>query len=196
MSDTKETILAAARPLAQARGYGALSFRELGKLVGVKSASIHHHFPTKGDLGAALARRYREDAEAEQAALMARTQDLAARMDAYVRLFRRALEDSNRMCLCGFMGAEYDELPEAVRAEVRAFQDANVAWLARALAAADAPEAGSGSAGEGDPRAHEARARAIFAALSGAQLVARSRGDIGVYDEVVGAYRAAGLLPG
>jgi TetR/AcrR family transcriptional repressor of nem operon len=27
----------------------------------VKNPSIHYHFPTKGDLGAAIARRYTED---------------------------------------------------------------------------------------------------------------------------------------
>jgi TetR/AcrR family transcriptional repressor of nem operon len=39
------------------------------------------------------------------------------------------------------------------------------------------------------------RALAIFAAVQGAQLVARSRGDSAVYDEVVQAYREGGLLP-
>ena len=52
-TDTKQTILEAARRVVQSRGYNALSFRELAKEVGIKSASIHYHFPTKGDLGAA-----------------------------------------------------------------------------------------------------------------------------------------------
>ncbi len=46
--------------MVQARGYNALSFREIAKEVGIKSAGVHHHFPTKGDLGAALARQYTE----------------------------------------------------------------------------------------------------------------------------------------
>jgi TetR/AcrR family transcriptional regulator, transcriptional repressor for nem operon len=41
----------------------------------------------------------------------------------------------------------------------------------------------------------EQRALAIFAAVEGAQLVARGRGDIAVYDQAIEAYRAAGLLP-
>jgi dienelactone hydrolase len=39
-------------------GYSGLSFRELAKNVGIKSASIHYYFATKGELGAALASRY------------------------------------------------------------------------------------------------------------------------------------------
>ena len=60
-TDTKQKILAAARLTVQDRGYAGLSFRELAKEVGIKSASIHHYFPTKGELGAALANRYTAD---------------------------------------------------------------------------------------------------------------------------------------
>src|SRR5205807_10608770 len=55
-TDMREAVMAAARATVQAQGYNALSFRELAKRVGIKSASVHYHFPTKGDLGAALAR--------------------------------------------------------------------------------------------------------------------------------------------
>jgi len=53
--------MVAARLTVQDRGYSGLSFRELAKDVGIKSASIHHYFPTKGELGGALAERYRID---------------------------------------------------------------------------------------------------------------------------------------
>ena len=40
------------------------------------------------------------------------------------------------MCLCSFMAAEYDDLPEAVKQEVQTFADVNVAWLSKVLSAA------------------------------------------------------------
>lgn len=40
----------------------------------------------------------------------------------------------------------------------------------------------------------ELRARAIFAAIAGAQLLARSRSDIALFDELIESYRVAGLL--
>jgi AcrR family transcriptional regulator len=49
------------RRTVQDRGYGGLRFRELAKNVRIKSASIHHYFPTKGELGSALAARYTSD---------------------------------------------------------------------------------------------------------------------------------------
>jgi hypothetical protein len=53
-SNAREAILAAARRTAQAHGYGGLNFRDLANEVGIKAASIHYHFPSKADLGAAL----------------------------------------------------------------------------------------------------------------------------------------------
>jgi TetR/AcrR family transcriptional regulator, transcriptional repressor for nem operon len=96
-----------------------------------------------------------------------------------------ALENDNRMCLSSFMGAEYDGLPEALKKEVQTFADVNVAWLSKAISAA-------GIVGDEDS---EARARAIFAAVAGAQLIARSRSDIALYDALIETYRIAGLLP-
>jgi TetR/AcrR family transcriptional repressor of nem operon len=183
--DTRDAILTAARSRAQSYGYNGLSFRELAKDVGIKSASIHYHFPTKGDLGAVLAQLYSAHAQADLDAVLERTDSPAARLAAYVALFRRALEDGNRMCLCGIMAAEYDDLPDAVKAEVAAFADLNVEWLTKALADADAPPG----------QASEQWARAIHAAIGGAQLAARSRNDIALFDDIVATYRASGLIP-
>jgi TetR/AcrR family transcriptional repressor of nem operon len=45
----------------------------------------------------------------------------------YPHLFRRSLEKGNRLSLCSFMSAEYDDLPDAVKKEVQAFANVNVA---------------------------------------------------------------------
>ena len=103
----------------------------------------------------------------------------------YPQIFRRSLESDNRLCLGSFMSAEYDDLPEPVKKEVQAFADVNVAWLSKVLS----------DAGVTGPKESEERARAIFAAVAGAQLLARSRSDISLFDELIASYRVAGLLP-
>ncbi|MGO4470103.1 TetR/AcrR family transcriptional regulator, partial [Pseudoduganella sp. RAF53_2] len=40
----------------------------------------------------------------------------------------------------------------------------------------------------------QSRAMAIFAAIEGAQLVARGRGDPAVFDAILASYRQAGLF--
>jgi TetR/AcrR family transcriptional repressor of nem operon len=184
-SSSREAILAAARRTAQAHGYGGLNFRDLADNVGIKAASIYYHFPSKADLGAAVARRYWEDTAAGLESISAETSDPVRCLRRYPDVFRKALETDNRICLCSFMAAEYDDLPDAVKHEVQIFADVNVAWLSRLLSAA-----GVVGAEESEPRA-----RAIFAAVAGAQLMARSRSDISLYDALIDSYRAAGLLP-
>lgn len=179
-TDTRETIMTVAKAMVQARGYNALSFREIAKEIGIKSASIHYYFPTKGDLGAALAKRYTDDAVGYFDQLLAQPLDLETRFQRYIAVFRAALLNDNRMCLYGIMAAEYGDLPPEVRAAVDGFSAANVRWLVQVLASRNADE---GSA------------LAIFAAIEGAQLVARGRGDIAVFDRTIAAYQAAGLMP-
>lgn len=162
-----------------------LPFLELAKQVGIKAASIYHYFPTKADLGAAVARRYWEDAVAVLQGVAEESADPVATLTEYPKLFRRALENGNRLCLCSFMSAEYDDLPERVRDEVQQFTDVQVAWLTTVLSQAyDSP-----------PAEIEARARSVYAAVAGAQLIARGRSDAAVYDHLIDGYRSAGLLP-
>jgi TetR/AcrR family transcriptional repressor of nem operon len=184
-TNSKEAILAAAKRTAQAHGYGGLNFRDLAAEVGIKAASIYHHFPSKADLGAAVARRYWEDSAAALETLLEESRDPLLSLRRYPDTFRKALERDNRMCLCSFMAAEYDDLPEPVKKEVQTFADVNVAWLSRVLCAAAVVGAGES----------QLRARAIFAAVAGAQLMARSRSDISLYDSLIDSYRVAGLLP-
>lgn len=182
---TRDRILVSARRVAQARGYGGLSFRDLAADVGIKAASIYHYFPSKAELGAAVAGQYWHDAATALESLSVQNSDPLEALTRYPAMFREALIAGNRMCMCSFMAAEYDDLPDLVRREVQKFADVNVAWLATTLenAAVVAPGAG------------ERRGRAIYAAIAGAQLIARSRADVSLYDSLVASYRDAGLLP-
>jgi TetR/AcrR family transcriptional repressor of nem operon len=184
-TNSSDRILAAATKIAQAHGYGGLNVRGLAEQVGIKAASLYHHFPSKADLAAAVAKRYWEDSAVTLEALSAETQDPLAALRRYPETFRRSLENDNRMCLGSFMAAEYDDLPAVVQKEVQAFADVNVAWLAKTLVAA------KGAGVDEAPR----RAQAIFAAIAGAQLMARGRADITLFDALIETYQRAGLLP-
>jgi TetR/AcrR family transcriptional regulator, transcriptional repressor for nem operon len=184
-SNSREKILASATRVAGAHGYGGLNFRDIAEDVGIRAASMYHHFPSKADLGAEVARRYWEEFEVMLNALLAESSDPIQCLRQYPDTFRKALQSDNRMCLCSFMAAEYDDLPDAVKKEVQIFSDVNVKWLAKVLSAAAVVSA----------EESEGRARAIYAAIAGAQLMARSRSDISLYDALIESYRVAGLLP-
>ena len=63
----------------------------------------------------------------------------------------------------------------------------NVGWLAAVLSLRKKSQV--------DGKAIEEHALSIFAAIEGAQLVARSFEDVSIYDTLVHAYTLSGLLP-
>ena len=166
-----DEILDAAEAFVQARGYNGFSFRDVATAVGVKSSSVHYHFPTKADLGATLARRYRERFLEKLGRAAASDTDGQAAIRRYVGVFRDALIHDGRMCLCGMLGAEIQSLPPTVAAEVKRMFEESVDWLADSL---------------GLP-ADEARTRAlrITATVEGAMILSRTFGDPGMFDRIM-----------
>jgi TetR/AcrR family transcriptional repressor of nem operon len=158
-------ILDAAETRVRVSGYNGFSFRDIAADVGVKSASIHHHFPTKATLGAALARRYTDRFQAS----LDGTPAGWARVEAYREAFRTALRDECRMCLCGVLGAESGGLPPEVTAEARRFFELAVQHLADGL-----------TGHVGNPRE---TALGILARLEGAMILARTLGGIAAFDD-------------
>ena len=183
--NAREAILAAAKTAAQLHGYSGINFRSIGETVGIKNASIYYHFPSKAELGAAVAQRYWQDTAKALEAIREANPDPLRCLALYPSIFRTSLENGNRLCLSSFMAAEHEDLPEEIRREVKAYADASVAWLADRLM-----EAGLGSV-----EACERRALAIYTAVAGAQLIARTRSDIELFDALIQDYRDAGLIP-
>ena len=132
--------------------------------VGIKSSSVHYHFPTKGDLAEALARRY-----TKRAAERLGEPDGLAPGEGAVRvsaLFRDALLIDDRMCLCGLFGAERDALPPSVAAAVADFFRLILDYLDRA------PKAGE----------RNEEPAAMLARLEGALILARTLNDPSLFE--------------
>ena len=174
-SDIVDRILDAAQRLCQTRGFNAFSFRDLAEQVGIRSASIHYHFPTKNDLGQALMMRYRQHFESFRAEINRKESSPGGKLRRYVDALREVVEDQHKLCLCSMLGAERDTLSAPVQDEIRKFVEENEAWLAKTLAerkgtnASTLPEVRAAAAG-------------TFAALQGAMLAARACDDARRFD--------------
>ncbi len=174
---TVEKIMDIAESQVRAGGYNSFSFREISQEIGIKSASIHYHFPTKTDLGVAIANRY-TTRFAEQLALIESTQhSSSARLQQYVALFRQALLLDKKMCLCGQLASESDVLPEPIRLETRKFFLLNLDWLAREVFAGHETKA-------------KDQAAALLAALEGALLVSKVLDQPDLFEQIVVAVTA------
>ena len=129
-SERVDQLLDATERRMRAGGYHAVSFRDVAADVGIRSASVHHHFPQKADLGTALVRRYQERFLAALADARDRPPD--DRLRALCTLYREAF-DGGVVCLCGMLGAESAGLPDRLRSGVAGFFAANIAWVADTL---------------------------------------------------------------
>jgi TetR/AcrR family transcriptional repressor of nem operon len=167
---TAEEVLDAAERLAQTRGFNGFSYADVSAIVGIRTASLHYHFPTKADLGRALVERYSRSFRGALAAIEETERGALGRLERYARLYVDVLE-KDRLCLCGMLAAEHATLPPAMQAALRAFFDANEAWRVGVLAQGRA--AGEVSF-QGTPRDS---ARHWVSTLEGAMLLARSYGD-------------------
>lgn len=174
MQNKETEILKAAENMVRSGGYNAFSFREIAKVVGIKSSSVHYHFPTKADLGEAVAKYYTERFLAnlgDPADLVADGQNPIA---IYVDAFRTALTKDKRMCLCGLLGAEFESLPPGVAKQTRIFFEQNVAWLEKAYAL------------QNDPRPKE-KAHQALALLEGAMIMSSALGNLESFEEAAKA---------
>jgi TetR/AcrR family transcriptional repressor of nem operon len=164
MRNTTERLMDVAETHIRDAGYRSLSFRNLATEVGISSAAVHHHFRTKAEMAAAVARRYgdwflgsvarREDEGAEGA------------ISAYRAAFRAILDRDGRMCLCGVLGAEIGALTPEVAHETQSFFRRCIEDLSQRIG-------GSGA---------EDRAYHVMATLEGGMMLARALGSIEAYD--------------
>ncbi len=184
---TASSILDAAQQMMMTVGYNGLSFRDVAAAVGIKSASVHYHYPTKGQLGAAVARRYTDFLVTHMAEIDRSCADPREALAAYVATIRTTLETDGKMCLCGMLAAEIDAVPAEVKAEVRRFIDLNIAWIADAIARATGAPAPSDAT-----RNH---AMALFAAMEGAMMIARGAGDFSRFDAMTAQFARLELWP-
>ena len=130
---TRALILETARDLVQALGYDGVGYEDIAERMGIESTEIERYFPSKADLGAAVAAGYRNDFMTRLRRAEAEAGDALEVLQRYAGLFRTALVDDGRMCLCGQLGSEAAKLPAEVADEVRRFFECNIDWLTRVL---------------------------------------------------------------
>lgn len=179
LSTRADDILRCARSLIARGGYNSFSYADISKVVGIRTASIHHHFPGKADLVRTLVAQYREEAAAGIAQLEQAVPDPYDRLRAYLGYWEgcfATMEDP--FCVCALLAGESPVLPEEVAVEVRAHFRMLSDWLASVLeqGAAQGRLRLAGTA-KGD-------AELFMAAVHGAMLTARAYGDPAAFGAV------------
>jgi TetR/AcrR family transcriptional repressor of nem operon len=169
-TDTRALLLREAETLFRTRGYAAFSYADLSARVGIRKASIHHHFPTKEALGVAFIDDYVDRFTDELANIERRRADAKGRLRLYARLFSGGIE-GGMLPLCGTLSAGAASLPDSLRVRTRAFFNMHLEWLERTVR--DGIAAGALRSDLDPGKA----ALLIFSAVEGASFAAWALGD-------------------
>jgi TetR/AcrR family transcriptional regulator, transcriptional repressor for nem operon len=160
MSDMATAIIDSAERRIRIGGFNGFSFREIAADVGVKSSSVHYHFPTKEKLAAATIRRY--------TACVAKLIDERSAggdepIKVWTRAFRTTVRAENHMCPAAILAASAMNLPAEVAVEVKAFFKMCIDRLVDAGMAKNA-------------------ATEFLSTITGALIIANALGDPAAYD--------------
>lgn len=167
--DSATKILDIAERRMRQTGYNAVSYRDIAEEIGIKSASLHYHFPKKEDLGQALVRRYSENFAAALKELTANKNGPRDKVAAFVAIYSQELKQRKLVCLCGVLGAETAGLPDRVSEAVREFFEENIGWLSGQYTVL----------GADDP---DALAKTTLSLLTGAMTVSAASDDNTIFD--------------
>lgn len=180
LSTTSDEILACARTLIIAGGYNGFSYADIADVVGIRKASIHHHFPSKVDLVKALVIGYREAAEEGVKQLEQGIPGPLEQLRAYVQYWKTCIGDASApFCVCALLASELPILPDEAAMEIRTYFRFLSGWLTSVL------ERGVQQKLISLRHAPRIEAEAFMATVHGAMLSARAYGDAEIFGAIM-----------
>lgn len=179
LSNTSDEILACARSLIVAGGYNGFSYADIAKVVGIRKASIHHHFPNKVDLVKALLVQHRARTAEGVANLQRATPDPMEQLRAYVKYWETCILDlSAPFCVCALLAGELPVLPDEVAVEVQTYFRFLSSWMASVL------EQGAQQGRIQLTHTPQVEADIFMATVHGAMLSARAYQDATIFGRI------------
>ena len=180
MISTSEKILDVAQSLIVAGGYNGFSYADISDAIGIRKASIHHHFPTKAELVSALVDRYRQQTAQGLTSLEAQSASPADQLRSYANFWQACIRDASLpFCVCAMLAGEMPVLPDEVASRVRAHFHDLAGWLTSVL------QAGAEQRVFRLDKRPEAEAQTLMASVHGAMLSARAFDDPAVFAAIV-----------
>lgn len=185
LSTTADDILRCARTLIVTGGYNGFSYADIADVVGIRKASIHHHFPSKAALVLTLVAQYRQGAEDAMHGLEQQVAGAVGQLQAYLGYWKSCIGDASApFCVCALLAGELPLLPGEVALEVRAYFRFLSGWLTAVL------ERGAASGAIVLRQDARLEAEVLMATVHGAMLSARAYGDSGIFGSITDAQLA------
>jgi TetR/AcrR family transcriptional repressor of nem operon len=179
-NSTSDNILNVAQSLIMTRGYNGFSYADISDAVGIRKASIHHHFPTKAELVSVLVERYRQETVTGLNSVREHMANPVAQLQAYVNHWQACILDASApFCVCAMLAGEMQMLPQDVATGVRAHFNNLAGWLTSVLK--DGAEQNLFRL----DKLPEQEAQILMASVHGAMLSARAFGDPNLFPAII-----------
>jgi TetR/AcrR family transcriptional regulator, transcriptional repressor for nem operon len=124
---TREKILDTTQNLIQTRSFHGFSFQDVADEVGIRKASLYHHFDSKDAVALAVLDRAEEWVRAQLAKVDG--EGPAVRLERYFDMFRAIHGKGERMCPGGSFAAVFGAVPSSVQRALHRFAKMHLDWL-------------------------------------------------------------------
>lgn len=169
-NQTKQQILHYARHFLQCQGYNGFSYKDISQKLGIKNASIHHYYPKKEDLVAALLEDSRKSLAKGIAQIVESGGSAREQLQYYFDYALKDFDEGKRICPPGSVILNFEELPEEVKKQNLLLLHYILDWIAKVLRTG----LEQGEFNFSDPV--EARAELVVETLMGARLLSSIQG--------------------
>ncbi|MBF0226447.1 MAG: TetR/AcrR family transcriptional regulator [Desulfobacterales bacterium] len=129
--DTKQEILNIAEELILTKGYTNFSYKDISETIGIRRASIHHHYPTKEDLGSAFVQKYQ--IQFKIWCDLTKDKSPKEKFEEFLELYKLLSNNFQKACPIGMLITEYIVLPQKLQIEIKNFFSTIVSWLSDVL---------------------------------------------------------------
>ncbi len=178
-SDTKEALLDSAENAARRFGFDGFSYADLAQDVGIRKASIHHHFPSKAKLSLALMERYLSSFKDVCADIDASYATGGAKLTALIERYKAGSDNGQQLCLCAAFSASRDSLAPEVVSQIIGFRAMVSDWITEAF---EKGRSDGSICGVTNP---SLEATSALSLLEGAQLAARAASEPAAFDAAI-----------
>jgi TetR/AcrR family transcriptional repressor of nem operon len=133
-NNTASRIRESAHDLMAQRGYFGFSYANIAESVGIRKATIHHHYPSKIDLAVATLKESRASLVQAVGSLDHTVADPLRRLKLYIHHLVECVQNNHRpICIAALLSAELPALPDEIQIEVKQHFDFLVLWVKATL---------------------------------------------------------------
>lgn len=177
-ASTAERILDIAQDLLQRQGFNGFSYQDIAERVKIRKASIHYHFPSKGDLVISLCKRYVDQFIERLHQLDRKHESSLSRLKEFTLIYSRIIKDKEKLCPVVMLSAEVEALPPQAKEHLQRFISETERWIGQTL------EQGKRAHELQFPGGFQSQSRIFLGSLQGAMLLARASGDRGHFQSI------------